>query len=235
MGELPVTIRLLDPPLHEFLPNSSEENDELLNSLNLNKEELKARIEQLDEINPMLGHRGCRLGITFPEIYQMQAKAILEAAIEVKKDIFVIARSDANTPEEGLERAIAYSEAGADGVMVEAVNSLQYIEKLTSSVTCPVMVNQLHGGKSPDWTFKELMDAGVSISIYSTPCIFAAQFGIESYLKKMLELGAKVIKTETELILKSRNVIPTKLEQSGFKFHYNTIDKAINNILNKKS
>ena len=87
MGELPVTIRLLDPPLHEFLPNSSEENDELLNSLNLNKEELKARIEQLDEINPMLGHRGCRLGITFPEIYQMQAKAILEAAIEVKNEI----------------------------------------------------------------------------------------------------------------------------------------------------
>ena len=87
MEELPVTIRLLDPPLHEFLPNSNEENDELLNSLNLNKEELKTRIEQLGEVNPMLGHRGCRLGITFPEIYQMQAKAILEAAIEVKKEI----------------------------------------------------------------------------------------------------------------------------------------------------
>ncbi len=87
MVELPVTIRLLDPPLHEFLPNSSEENNELLNSLNLNKEELKNRIEQLAEVNPMLGHRGCRLGITFPEIYQMQAKAILEAALEVKEEI----------------------------------------------------------------------------------------------------------------------------------------------------
>ena len=114
----------------------------------------------------------------------------LNAVLDVKKDIFIIARSDANTPEEGLERAVASSEAGADGVMVEAVNSLKYVEKLTSKVSCPGMINQLHGGKSPDWTFRELIDAGVSISIYSTPCIFAAQFGIESYLKNMLELGS---------------------------------------------
>jgi len=113
----------------------------------------------------------------------------LSMVLDAKKDIFVIARSDANTPEEGLERAIAYAEAGADGVMVEAVDSLNFIEKLTSSVSCPVMVNQLHGGKSPNWKFEELMAAGVSIAIYSTPCIFAAQFGIESYLKNMQKLG----------------------------------------------
>ena len=64
MGELPVTIRLLDPPLHEFLPNSSEENKELLETINATKD-LKNRIEQLGELNPMLGHRGSRLGITF--------------------------------------------------------------------------------------------------------------------------------------------------------------------------
>ena len=87
METRPVTIRLLDPPLHEFLPNSKEENKELLEKLNINKEELTNRIEQLNELNPMLGHRGSRLGITFPEIYRMQAKAIIEAAIEVKKEI----------------------------------------------------------------------------------------------------------------------------------------------------
>ena len=86
MEELPVTIRLLDPPLHEFLPKSYEDNNELLETLNLNKEDLKNRIDQLGELNPMLGHRGSRLGITFPEIYQMQTQAILEAAIEVKKE-----------------------------------------------------------------------------------------------------------------------------------------------------
>ena len=86
MEDLPVTIRLLDPPLHEFLPNSNEENKELLNTLNITKEELKQRIDQLEELNPMLGHRGSRLGITFPEIYKLQAKAILEAAIEIQEE-----------------------------------------------------------------------------------------------------------------------------------------------------
>ncbi len=86
MEGLPVNIRLLDPPLHEFLPNANEENIELLKVVKLNKSELKARIEQLEELNPMLGHRGARLGITFPEIYQMQSKAILEAAIEVENE-----------------------------------------------------------------------------------------------------------------------------------------------------
>ena len=83
----PVTIRLLDPPLHEFLPNSNEENLELLEKLNISREDLANRIEQLNELNPMLGHRGSRLGITFPEIYRMQTKAIIEAAIEVNNEI----------------------------------------------------------------------------------------------------------------------------------------------------
>ncbi len=87
MESRPVTIRLLDPPLHEFLPNSNEKNIELLKKLNINKDELNSRIEQLGELNPMLGHRGSRLGITFPEIYRMQAKAIIEAAIEIKDEI----------------------------------------------------------------------------------------------------------------------------------------------------
>ena len=75
MKEKPVTIRLLDPPLHEFLPNKEEDIKNLSLSLNLSYEELKDRIAELHEVNPMLGHRGCRLSITFPEIYKMQVNA----------------------------------------------------------------------------------------------------------------------------------------------------------------
>ncbi len=86
MKELPVTIRLLDPPLHEFLPKLEDDNSELLKAASISEIELKNRLEQLQELNPMLGHRGSRLGITFPEIYEMQAKAILEAGIELYKE-----------------------------------------------------------------------------------------------------------------------------------------------------
>ena len=86
MSGLPVTVRLLDPPLHEFLPKSEKDVDEVARSLNLASKEVKERISELHEENPMLGHRGCRLGISFPEIYQMQCKAIFEAISELKKE-----------------------------------------------------------------------------------------------------------------------------------------------------
>ncbi|ALE16412.1 Pyruvate,phosphate dikinase [Altererythrobacter epoxidivorans] len=86
MAGLPCTIRLLDPPLHEFLPHGDEEFEELANASGVGIDHLKRRAGELHEFNPMLGHRGCRLGITFPEIYEMQARAIFEAACEVAKD-----------------------------------------------------------------------------------------------------------------------------------------------------
>ena len=86
MHGLPVTIRLLDPPLHEFLPKTQKEIDEVTSSLKINFKEIKDRINELHEQNPMLGHRGCRLGISFPEIYEMQCEAIFEALIECKKE-----------------------------------------------------------------------------------------------------------------------------------------------------
>ena len=86
MEELPVTIRLLDPPLHEFLPKLDDDNTELLKITEISKDDLRNRVEQLQELNPMLGHRGSRLGITFPEIYEMQTKAILEAGLELYKE-----------------------------------------------------------------------------------------------------------------------------------------------------
>jgi pyruvate,orthophosphate dikinase len=83
MAGLPVTIRLLDPPLHEFLPQGDAEFEELSETIGIGTETLKRRAGELHEMNPMLGHRGCRLGITFPEIYEMQARAIFEAACDV--------------------------------------------------------------------------------------------------------------------------------------------------------
>ena len=85
MKGLPVTIRLLDPPLHEFLPHTEEELRALSASMEVPVEKLKARNKALYEFNPMLGHRGCRLGITYPEIYEMQVRAIMEAACELSK------------------------------------------------------------------------------------------------------------------------------------------------------
>jgi pyruvate,orthophosphate dikinase len=83
MAGLPVTIRLLDPPLHEFLPHSDEEIAEVAGALGRDAAALRAKVEELKEFNPMLGHRGSRLGITYPEIYRMQVRAIMEAACEV--------------------------------------------------------------------------------------------------------------------------------------------------------
>src|SRR4030042_1578219 len=85
MKGLPVTIRLLDPPLHEFLPHTDEELKALAVTMEVPFEKLKARNRVLHEFNPMLGHRGCRLGITYPEIYEMQVQAIMEAACELSK------------------------------------------------------------------------------------------------------------------------------------------------------
>ncbi|MCD4657468.1 MAG: pyruvate, phosphate dikinase [Planctomycetes bacterium] len=85
MEHRPVIIRLLDPPLHEFLPKDAKEIEDTATKLHISENDLKAQISTLEETNPMLGHRGCRLGITFPEIYQMQAEAIITAACEVAK------------------------------------------------------------------------------------------------------------------------------------------------------
>ena len=94
MAGLPVTIRLLDLPLHEFLPHSDDDLAEVAEAAGVPFETLRARAAQIHEVNPMLGHRGCRLGISFPEIYEMQARAIFEAALEVGAE-----RGESVTPE----------------------------------------------------------------------------------------------------------------------------------------
>jgi pyruvate,orthophosphate dikinase len=86
MKGLPVTIRLLDPPLHEFLPNRDEDIQAIADATGVEFEAVKHKTEALHEMNPMLGHRGCRLGVTFPEIYEMQVRAIIEAACDLVRD-----------------------------------------------------------------------------------------------------------------------------------------------------
>ncbi len=90
MDGRPVTIRLLDPPLHEFIPNKEEDIKDLAKSMNIEYTDLIDRIAELKEVNPMLGHRGCRLAITYPEIYRMQIRAIMEAAIDIKEEGYSI-------------------------------------------------------------------------------------------------------------------------------------------------
>jgi len=86
MQGLPVTIRLLDPPLHEFLPHEEKDQIEMAEKMGVSLETVQDKVRSLDEFNPMLGHRGCRLGITYPEITEMQARAILEAAVELSQE-----------------------------------------------------------------------------------------------------------------------------------------------------
>jgi len=101
MAGLPVTIRLLDPPLHEFVPHDEKGQEEMADAMGLPLSEIKRRVESLSEHNPMLGHRGCRLGNTYPEITEMQTRAILGAALELKKE-GVDARPEIMVPLTGI-------------------------------------------------------------------------------------------------------------------------------------
>lgn len=108
MGERPVTIRLLDPPLHEFLPQNEEDTKKLAKEMIIPYEELAATISSLHEFNPMLGHRGCRLAVTYPEIAEMQTRAIIEAAIEVSKEKGLKICPEIMIPLVGEERELKY-------------------------------------------------------------------------------------------------------------------------------
>jgi len=98
MKDMTVTIRLLDPPLHEFLPQEEKDIEFLAKELSVTVKKLKSIINDLEEVNPMLGHRGCRLGITYPEIYEMQVRAIISAALEVKEKMNYDIKADIMIP-----------------------------------------------------------------------------------------------------------------------------------------
>ncbi len=118
MDGLPVTIRLLDPPLHEFIPKTNAEVKELAAKLGIKPADLKKKAESLHELNPMLGHRGCRLGITYPEIYDMQVEAIMSAACEVAK-AKVKVEPEIMIPLVGTRRELEILRANAENVIAE--------------------------------------------------------------------------------------------------------------------
>ncbi|MEJ2016082.1 MAG: pyruvate, phosphate dikinase [Limibacillus sp.] len=131
MAGLPVTIRLLDPPLHEFLPHQEEEYAEVAEAAGVSVEMLRDRVAKLSETNPMLGHRGCRLAITYPEIYQMQARAIFEAACKVQKDSGQAPLVEVMIPlvslESELERLTAQVREVAEAVFAETGTKIDYL------------------------------------------------------------------------------------------------------------
>jgi pyruvate,orthophosphate dikinase len=119
MAGLPVTIRLLDPPLHEFLPHSDYEIAEVAASLGTDVEVMQRRMQELSEANPMLGHRGCRLGISFPEIYEMQARAIFEAAAEIGRKTHKAPVPEIMIPLVATKRELEITRAMVDRVAQE--------------------------------------------------------------------------------------------------------------------
>lgn len=131
MAGLPVTIRLLDPPLHEFLPHREEELAEVAQSLGADLAAMKRRALDLSEANPMLGHRGCRLGVTYPEIYEMQARAIFEAAVATAKETGKAPVPEIMIPLVATRKELEITRAQVDKVakevFAEAGQSIEYL------------------------------------------------------------------------------------------------------------
>ncbi len=103
-----VTIRLLDPPLHEFIPSKEEDRKDIARAIGISYEELTERLEEIEEVNPMLGHRGCRLAVTYPEIYRMQVRAIIEAALDIKKEGLTEVKPEIMVPLVGHAEELKY-------------------------------------------------------------------------------------------------------------------------------
>lgn len=211
MEERTVTIRLLDPPLHEFLPQKEEEIEALAGELGIDKSKLMRTIEDLEELNPMLGHRGCRLGISYPEIYKMQVQAVITAALEVKKELNYDVKADIMIPLVGTDNELRIMrkvvEETAQEVVNEAGMEINYsigtmIEIPRAAVTADKIavhadffsfgtndLTQMTYGFSRD-------DAGKFIGEYLNNDIFSKdpfvvldQDGVGSLVKQAVELG----------------------------------------------
>ncbi len=113
--------------------------------------------------------------------------AKLKRVLETRRNISVVARTDATEADEIRRRVKAFAEAGADAILVDGIKDLDFVRELSGSVDKPFVFNQIAGGKSPSYSLRELSDAGVSLVIYSTPCLFAAQAAIEDAMKSIKE------------------------------------------------
>jgi pyruvate,orthophosphate dikinase len=124
MAGLPVTVRLLDPPLHEFLPHTEHEIADLAKKIGISVEKLNNKVQSLHEFNPMLGHRGCRLGVTYPEIYAMQAQAIMEAVCELKRDENIDSKPEIEIPLVGHVNELKFLRGVCEKVAEEVITRL---------------------------------------------------------------------------------------------------------------
>lgn len=205
MAGLPVTIRLLDPPLHEFLPNTAEQLKELAGIMQISVEKLQQRVTDLHEFNPMLGHRGCRLGVTYPEIYEMQIRAILEAArdvaargIDVKPEIMIplaITRAELDVMRAMVDKIKAEVDAPAFlfGTMIELPRAALCADELAQ-------VSEFFSFGTNDLTQATLGlsrdDAGKFLPAYleaqilpKDPFVSLDQRGVGQLVNRAVELG----------------------------------------------
>ncbi len=213
MGERPVTIRLLDPPLHEFLPHSDEDIADLAKQMKITFEKLKGQVESLHEFNPMLGHRGCRLAVTYPEIAEMQTRAIIEAALIVKKEKGIAVHPEIMIPLVGDVKELKYIEKVcrglADKLIAESGIELKYmygtmIEVPRGAVTADEIaevaeffsfgtndLTQMTYGFSRDDAgkfIKDYLDKGV---FEVDPFVSLDRVGVGKLIKMAVELGRK--------------------------------------------
>ena len=134
-----------------------------------------------DQLRPrMCGHLD---GKQIMELPQYMEK--LQKVLDTRKDMFVVARTDANNEDEAFKRAQAFAAAGADAVLVEAVKDFKFLSELRKAINCPIVFNQIAGGKSPPVTLTQLKNSGVSLVNYSTPCLFAAKNAMDAALESL--------------------------------------------------
>jgi pyruvate,orthophosphate dikinase len=156
MAGLPVTVRLLDPPLHEFVPHQLETQRSLAEDMHITLEAVKIKVAELEEFNPMLGHRGCRLGITYPEITEMQARAIIEAAINLKER-GIEAKPEIMIPLIGtvaeFENQASLIRATADKVFEERNNTIEYLVGTMIEIPRATLIADLIAAKADFFSF----------------------------------------------------------------------------------
>ena len=213
MDGRPVTIRLLDPPLHEFLPKEDRDIQALAGDMNIEVRELKGIIMDLEEFNPMLGHRGCRLAITFPEIAKMQTRAVIEAAIEVVRETGMTVKPEIMVPLIGSVEEFKYLKdlivQTADGLIKEAGIELEYltgtmIEVPRAAITADEVakeaqffsfgtndLTQMAMGFSRDDAGKFLEDYKDKGIIDADPFEKLDQVGVGKLVEMAVELGKK--------------------------------------------
>ena len=212
MKGLPVTIRYLDPPLHEFLPHTDEEITELAKSLNMTFDNLKTRVESLKEFNPMMGHRGCRLAVTFPEIARMQTRAVIEAAFELQKENIEV-KPEIMIPLVGEKKELdfvknivdteankVFSERGSKipykvGTMIEVPRAALLADEIAESAEFFSFgtndLTQLTFGYSRDDAGKFLKDYYADGILDEDPFAKLDQHGVGKLVKMAVQLGRK--------------------------------------------